>query len=332
MPSIVNDVEGPNESSGSKGRLAATATLCTPGSAASPACTRSANSFTGASYVVFLAGQGDIEHHEVIGPEARVHVGQTLEAADQEPGPHQQHGAQRELREDENGSRAPTARRCRHPCPSGACVRCPSRRHGAPARGRRPDLWRRQARPKMRARGHRRRHPASRGRASIRPAVSTCTTSTAITVPSTAPPKAMSMLSASDWPRSCRRPAPRAVRTATSEAREAARTSSRLATFAQAISSTNITAPSIAQSGASTSPTICCRSGTASHADACVVLGERLGDAARDRVQIALCAGERDAVAEPRDRCCISDCRGQCRRSPSLPRPRGTRVRRCRES
>ncbi len=102
-----------------------------------------------------------------------------------------------------------------------------------------------------------------RGRETIPPPASTCTTSTAITVPITAPPKTMSALSASDGATICRRPAPRAVRTATSDTRDAARTSNRFATLAQAIKSTNMTAPSIAQSGASTSPTICCRSGTA---------------------------------------------------------------------
>ena len=60
--------------------------------------------------IVLLAAQRDIEHHEVLRPEAGIHVGQALKAADQEPGPHQQHGAKRELREYENGSGALASR------------------------------------------------------------------------------------------------------------------------------------------------------------------------------------------------------------------------------
>jgi len=121
LPSIVNDVEGP-DCSESKGRLAATATLCTPGSVASPAWTRSANWFHRGVVFIFLARKGDIEHHKVIWPEARIHVGQALKAADQEPSPDQQHGAKGELREYENGSSAPTTRgaatsaRAEHAC------------------------------------------------------------------------------------------------------------------------------------------------------------------------------------------------------------------------
>ena len=68
----------------------------------------------------------------------------------------------------------------------------------------------------MRARVHRPPHPACAGAQASRLPSGHARRSTAITVPSTAPPTAMSMLSASDWPRSCRRPAPSAVRTATS--------------------------------------------------------------------------------------------------------------------
>ena len=60
------------------------------------------------------------------------------------------------------------------------------------------------------------------------------------------------------------RPAPNAVRTATSFSREAARASSRLATLAQAISSTKATAPSRTSSAGRTLPTNCSRSGTTS--------------------------------------------------------------------
>ncbi len=52
------------------------------------------------------------------------------------------------------------------------------------------------------------------------------------------------------------RPAPSAMRTATSRARAAARESSRLATFAHAMRSTNATAASSTTSGRRTSETI----------------------------------------------------------------------------
>src|SRR5581483_9871083 len=41
--------------------------------------------------------------HEVIWSEAEVHVSQALETADQEPGPHQQHGTKRQFGKDEYG-------------------------------------------------------------------------------------------------------------------------------------------------------------------------------------------------------------------------------------
>ncbi|MCG3160997.1 MAG: hypothetical protein JMDDDDMK_02110 [Acidobacteria bacterium] len=58
------------------------------------------------------------------------------------------------------------------------------------------------------------------------------------------------------------RPAPNAARTATSRCRPAARASSRLATFAQAISKTIPTAPSSTNKARRISPVNCVRSGT----------------------------------------------------------------------
>ena len=79
--------------------------------------------------------------------------------------------------------------------------------------------------------------------------------------PSPPPASASSMLSV----RSCRTilplPAPRAARTANSRLRPIERAMSRLATFTQAIKSTNPTAASNTSSNRRTSPTICSLSG-----------------------------------------------------------------------
>ncbi len=73
--------------------------------------------------------------------------------------------------------------------------------------------------------------------------------------PSTPPASASSRLSVSSWRTSRSRLAPSAVRTAISFERAAARASNRLATLAQAMSSTNPTAPSSTSSAGRTSPT-----------------------------------------------------------------------------
>ena len=77
----------------------------------------------------------------------------------------------------------------------------------------------------------------------------------ASTRPSAVPQTAMTRLSASIWRTSCARLAPIAARTASSRLRPDARTISRLATLAQAMSSTKATAPINATIVGRTSPT-----------------------------------------------------------------------------
>lgn len=72
----------------------------------------------------------------------------------------------------------------------------------------------------------------------------------ASTRPRAAPSRASSVLSISHWRAIRNRPAPMASRTAISRCRADARASSRLATFAQAINSTNPTAPNIVPAAA----------------------------------------------------------------------------------
>ena len=73
--------------------------------------------------------------------------------------------------------------------------------------------------------------------------------------PASAPPPAMTKLSASSWRTSRQRLPPSAARTASWRSRWDARTRSRFATLAQAISSTNATAPMSASRAGRTSAT-----------------------------------------------------------------------------
>ena len=73
--------------------------------------------------------------------------------------------------------------------------------------------------------------------------------------PMIAPASERRTLSVTSWRTIRPRPAPSAVRTAISVSRPAARTSSRLATLAHAMRSTNVTAPNIVSSVPRTSPT-----------------------------------------------------------------------------
>src|SRR5256885_4526411 len=78
--------------------------------------------------------------------------------------------------------------------------------------------------------------------------------------PKPPPARESSTLSVSNWRATRSRPAPSATRTAISGCRAAARASRRLATFAQAMSRTNATAPSNTSNAPFTSPTNCsCR-------------------------------------------------------------------------
>ena len=80
--------------------------------------------------------------------------------------------------------------------------------------------------------------------------------------PRTPPHPASSTLSVSSWRTTRPRAAPIAERTANSRWRPAARASSRLATFAHAISSTSATAPNSTSSAVRTSPVVASRIGT----------------------------------------------------------------------
>jgi hypothetical protein len=84
---------------------------------------------------------------------------------------------------------------------------------------------------------------------------SALTASEASTSPAAPPITESTTLSVSSWRTSRPLPAPNATRTATSRSRAAARASSRLATFAQAMSSTSPTAPLKTRSAGRTSPT-----------------------------------------------------------------------------
>ena len=89
------------------------------------------------------------------------------------------------------------------------------------------------------------------------------TPSAPITSPKTPPSIESSTLSVSSWRTMRLRPAPMAERMAISRARPVARASSRLATFAQAISSTQPTAPNRTKSAARTLRTMSCCIGSA---------------------------------------------------------------------
>ena len=96
--------------------------------------------------------------------------------------------------------------------------------------------------------------------------------------------------------------APSAMRTAISFCRPTARASSRLATFAQAISSTSATAPSsISSAGPDVLHQLILRARD-QRADVAVGFGELRLELARDGVQLDARLLDRDAVVQPRDR------------------------------
>ena len=108
------------------------------------------------------------------------------------------------------------------------------------------------------------------------------------------------------------RPAPSAVRTANSLCRDSARASSRLARFAQAMSSTNTTAPCRTKTAVRALPTICICSGSSRRrwffgvrrvrtAGRRRRARDRRGPAGEQRVELGLRTLQRRTVGEPAD-------------------------------
>ena len=100
------------------------------------------------------------------------------------------------------------------------------------------------------------RTPVSRGRLDGASDGSAWMPQAANSSPAAPPTVASTRLSVSSCAINRRRPAPRAVRIASSLCREAARASRRFATFAQAMRRTSIAVPNRITSGCRTSPTI----------------------------------------------------------------------------
>ena len=101
-----------------------------------------------------------------------------------------------------------------------------------------------------------------RGTSGAAPATSRCTPQLASRAPAAPPARARITLSTSAWRMSRQRGAPSAARTANSRSRDAARASIRLATLAQAMSSTSDTAPKTIRMVRREPPTTCSLSGT----------------------------------------------------------------------
>ena len=223
----------------------------TPGSAS--AAPRAACRFRAPSRRsrVLPAAHRQLERQHVRRIEAGGHVLELREAANQQPGADQQHHRQRQLGDDQQAphvagrgpTRAPAADAPRPRSFRFSCRSTPAQ----PQRRRETEEHARQHRHAEREQQHACRRSRSRAAAARSSMPST-------RMPSrrpvreqqarrTPPATASSTLSVS----SCRtmrpRLAPRAARTAISRWRASARESSRFATFAQAISSTNATAP-----------------------------------------------------------------------------------------
>ena len=98
-----------------------------------------------------------------------------------------------------------------------------------------------------------------------------------------------------------RRPAPSAVRMAISFSRTDARTSSRFATFAQAIRTTTPTAASSVSSDGRAPPTICSRSGTTSADSLAFDFGILLRQPLGDRLHLGVGLRHRDTRLQSRD-------------------------------
>ena len=196
--------------------------------------------------VVTRERQHQFDGHEVGGAEAGIDGAQPGEAGQHQPGANQQHQRERHLRDDHHVARAGA-------CRAGASavlqigVQLGLRRAAATAPGRtarRPPAWPQTQTARRASRASRR--PAAAGSPAPRRSAA-ATPNTRRAGRPTPPATASTRLSVSSCRISRPRPAPSAVRTAISRRRAAPRATSSPATFAQAISSTNPTAPSTHQ-------------------------------------------------------------------------------------
>ena len=211
--------------------------------------------------------QRDAERHDAVGPEPGVDGAQLLEAAEHESRPDEQHGRHRDLRDDEQLSQRVRCVR------SVVDARSPPRsiRRGVTARcrmnGHDPEHERDRGGDERRARQHGRRRcarPPDAGRGPERGVAAALPRIQASRPPSAPPATSSIALSASDCASRCPRSAPNAMRSAISRRRASARTSSRLATFTQAMSRTSPIIAHNVQSTGRTLPTTSSRYGRTS--------------------------------------------------------------------